>query len=193
MNFSVTGWVTSTCRITVDQGLTLFGNISVSVGAPFEVSTTGSGGWGTSVSYTPSSGSVSGTLFVRYNPTTGTGLNSSTITLLTTAVELPNQTINVNGKANPLITLFSRFATQSVKAGVAIGNIVYTVTGDDEVFSFSITFRSNFQQRIKYDQWYPRYGSSLSCIYNYTVTVVGPVGTTDGYTHWYDHRNRSQC
>ncbi|HMO63608.1 MAG TPA: hypothetical protein PKC39_16060, partial [Ferruginibacter sp.] len=176
LNFNVTGWATSTPQSTAITGADLVDDIEVSVDAPFQVSNNNST-WNTSTTYVPSSGSVSGTLYIRYNPSSGTGSDNSTVSI--TSPGASGKSIDVAGKAAPVITLSSGSATQLVKAGNAITNIVYTVTGGVSNISASglpasgITFN---------DGTYTISGtaateSSYPAVYDYTVTVVGPAET----------------
>ncbi len=178
MNFNVNGWATSTSQSTSVTGTDLVGDIDVSVGVPFEVSTTGSGGWGTNVSYTPLSGSVNGTLYVRYNPLSGSGDNTGVVTL--SSSNATNQSINVAGKAAPVIILNSGSTNQNVKAGIPIGNIEYTVTGGVTSASASplpsgVTYNSGTNTI----SGTPGTEAVYPALYSYTVTIVGPPGTSN--------------
>lgn len=176
MNFAVTGWTNSTSQSITVNGTFLDANVSVSVDAPFQVSTNNST-WGTTASFTQSGGTASGTLYVRYNPSSGSGDDAGTVTLSSTGAS--NQSFSVTGKAAAKIVLASGSNTQAVKAGVAITNIVYTVTGGVTGSSASglpsgLTLNGSYTISGA-----PGTETTYPATYNYTVTINGPAGTTD--------------
>jgi hypothetical protein len=177
LNFSVTGWAASAPQTKSITGVDLDGTISISVSAPFQVHN-GDANWSTSASFTPSSGSVSGTLSIRYNPSSGTGDNSSTVSI--TSTNAAGKSIAVTGKAAPLLTLSSGPSTQIVKAGTAITNVVYTVTGGVTSASASgLPSNVTFNNGSYTISGTPATESSYPAVYGYTVTIVGPSGTSN--------------
>ncbi|UEG49902.1 hypothetical protein LK994_00255 [Ferruginibacter lapsinanis] len=183
LNFSVTGWTTSISQnIATVTGANLNTNISVSVSAPFEISTDNTS-FGTSKTFTQTAGSASGTLYVRYNPTAlnATGSDNATITFTSTGAT--NKTVSVTGKAGPTIALSSAAATttQIVKAGVAMTNITYAVTGgvaSSPVTGLPTGVSGSYSNGVLTISGTPAAQVSYPAVYSYTVTINGVSGAS---------------
>ena len=92
------------------SGINLTGNLDVTAPTNFEISSTSGSGFGSSVSLTPSSGSVaSTTLYVRL--AAGLSANTYTDVLTATSTGATSETINVSGVVTPSTPQFSVFGT----------------------------------------------------------------------------------
>jgi hypothetical protein len=81
------------------QGYNLTGNITVTAPAGFEVSTTATSGFGSTISFPQSGGMVaSATVYVRFAPTAATG-NTGSLNITHTATGATAKTVSVSGNA----------------------------------------------------------------------------------------------
>jgi hypothetical protein len=174
IDFSTTGWTASTSTSRAVSGSNLVSNISVSVDAPFQVSNDNST-WNTTATITKSGFTANGTLYVRYNPTSGDGTDNGTVTLSTTGAT--SKQFDVTGTAAAAINNPGN-KNQSVKQNVAIADIVFTVTGGvTEATCTGLPAGVTFD-----DETYTISGTPTTDVYDaypYTVTIKGPAGTTD--------------
>ena len=181
INFSVTGWTTSTNSSITLNGSNLLGDVTATVVAPFQVSLNGSSGWGTTVSYTNSGTLTAASLYIRYNPSAGTSSNGTDASSLTIAsTSLSNIVINLTGKAAPTITPTS-IATQYDVTGTVITNILVTVNGG--VSSSSTSGLPTGVSGSLSSGVYTISGTpTVAGKYIYTLTINGPTGTTAATT-----------
>ncbi|XZF16208.1 T9SS type A sorting domain-containing protein [Chitinophagaceae bacterium MMS25-I14] len=94
----VTGANSVTQQYTV-SGIYLTANLTVTAPSGFQVSTSSSTGFGTSVSLTPASGAVASTaIYVRYSPTAATGA-TGTLTVTNASAGATTQNVSVSGNA----------------------------------------------------------------------------------------------
>ena len=109
------------------SGLRLTAPIVVTPPTDFEVSTTGGGiGFGSSVSLTPVSGTVSTTtIYVRLNPTTATTYSANITNVSGTAT----QNVAVTGSSVPTITTTGTLASFSAAIGMNSAQQSYSVSG----------------------------------------------------------------
>lgn len=92
------------------SGINLTGNLDVTAPTNFEISSTSGSGFGSSVSLTPSAGSVSSTtLYVRL--VSGLSANTYTDVLTATSTGATSATINVSGVVTPSTPQFNVFGT----------------------------------------------------------------------------------
>lgn len=92
------------------SGINLTGNLDVTAPTNFEISSTSGSGFGSSVSLTPSSGTVaSTTLYVRL--AAGLSANTYTDVLTASSTGATSETINVSGVVTPSTPQFSVFGT----------------------------------------------------------------------------------
>ncbi|MGG9972831.1 beta strand repeat-containing protein, partial [Ferruginibacter sp. SUN002] len=179
LNFNVTGWTASTVQTKTVNAANLINNVSVSVGAPFQVSSTNNGSdWATTATLTQTGGSITNaTLYIRYNPTSGTGDNSGTVSLTASGA---SNSFDVTGKAAPAIALSSGPSTQVVKAGTAITNVVYTITGGvTSATATPLPTGVTFNSGTGTISGTPGTETTYPAVYGYTLTVVGPSGTAN--------------
>ena len=130
--YSTTVGGTSASQSFTVTGSYLTANITATAPAYYQVSTDNSS-WsatGGNVTFTPSSGSVNATLYVRYVPTGAETSANKTVAL--TSTNSNTQNITVTGTAvQPLITLGTSSGTYSANVGATSGVQTATVTGSN--------------------------------------------------------------
>ena len=178
ISFSTTGWVASANQSIILNGGNLNANVIATVTAPFQVSINGTSGWGTTVSFTPVSKSLTSVpLYIRYNPASGTGVDNSTLTLTSTGAASVN--ITLSGISSPLITQTAGASKNYVKTGVVMSNIIYNITGSET--SANITglpsgLTYNYTNGTLTVSGTP--STTLYQSFPYTITIIGASGST---------------
>jgi VCBS repeat-containing protein len=109
------------------SGTNLTANLVVTAPTDFEVSTTSGSGFGSSVSLTPSGGTVSSTtIYVRLNPTSATTYSANITNASTGAT---TQNVAVSGTSVPLITTTGTLTAFNSAVGIPSAEQSYTVSG----------------------------------------------------------------
>jgi preprotein translocase subunit SecB len=193
-NFTTTGWSASDVQYFTLTGSNLVADISVSVDAPFQVSNDNAT-WNTTTTIAKSGFTASGDIYIRYNPTSSsTGIDSGTILFSTTGAD--NSAIALEGTAAAAINNPSN-KNQAVKQGVAIENIVFTVTGgvsqatciglpagvtfDDETYTISGTPTTDVYDAYPYTVTIQGLGDTEDAVQTGTITVKDPNAITVAY------------
>ncbi|MBI3260134.1 MAG: choice-of-anchor D domain-containing protein, partial [Ignavibacteriae bacterium] len=141
------GTPSSSVGFTVN-GNDLTANLVVTAPSEFEVSTSSNSGFGSSVSFTPSSGKVNNqTVYVRYNPA-ASGSHSGNVVCSSTGAASKNVAVSGNSTGNPIPTIvtsvssLNAFAT-TVGTPSSVQN--FTVSGSDLSSNIDVTAPSQYE------------------------------------------------
>ena len=140
-------------------GTNLTGDLVVTAPDDFEVSTSSGSNFNSSVSLTPSGGSVSETIYVRLNPASATIYSGLNITHTSTGAS--NVDVAVSGSSVPTIAVTNEMTAFSSAVGVASQEQSYTVSAVNLTDNLAINAPTNFEIA---DTSGGPFGASLSLI-----------------------------
>jgi hypothetical protein len=127
------------------SGTNLTANISVTAPTGFEISTSSGSGFGSSLTLTQSSGSVSATpIYVRLIGTSA-GTPSGNITHTSTGATTQNVAVSGTVNALPLITITGSTTAFSTFVGTPSANQTYTVSGSNLTADIALTAPTGFE------------------------------------------------
>ena len=155
-------------------GTNLTDAIVITAPTDFQISTVSGGGFGSTVSLTPSSGTVASTpIYVRLNPATATTYSAN---ITHTSTGATQKDVAVSGSSIPAITATSSMSAFSAPVGVNSAEQTYTVSGLNLIADIAIATPADFEISTSSGAGF---GSSLSL-----TPTNGVVSTTTIYVRF---------
>ncbi len=160
------------------SGNDLTGNLTITAPSGFQISKSNSTGFGSTLSLTPTSGTVAPTtIYVWFNPTSPISY-SGNISHTSEGAGIKNVAVSGTGLGVPEISVSTNTLSSfgSIQAGTTSGNKTYTVSGNDLTGNITITAPSGFQ-----------ISRSSSSGFGNTISLVpnsGTVATTTIYVRF---------
>jgi len=139
-------------------GSNLTGNVTVTAPSRYEVSLSSSSGYSSSLSITPSSGSVNRTIYVRFNPNAN-GTASGNVSNASTGATTRNVAVSGNGVTPTLAVSPSSLSFGNVVVNTYSSPQSYALTGSNLTGNVTVTAPDKYQVSFSSGSGY---GSSLS-------------------------------
>lgn len=159
--FTTTAGTPSSSQSFSVSGSDLTANISLSAPSQFEISLASGSGYGSSLSLTPTSGTVAATvIYVRYNPSVA-GQHSGNISCSSTGATTENVAVNgTTGNPAPIIiTSVNALNAFTTTAGTPSSSVGFTVTGNNLTGNLILTAPTHFEVSLSSGSGF---GSSVS-------------------------------
>ncbi|MSQ79896.1 MAG: T9SS type A sorting domain-containing protein, partial [Flavobacteriaceae bacterium] len=155
------GTPSSSLSFTV-TGNDLTANLVVTAPTSFEVSLSQSSGFGSTVSFSPSSGKVNnGTVYVRYNPSAA-GSHGGNVVCSSTGATSQNVAVSGNSTGNPIPAIVASVSSLNVfstSTSTPSNSQSFTVSGTDLTANLTVTAPSSFEVSLTSGSGF---GSSVS-------------------------------
>ena len=177
-NFTTTVGTPSSSQSFTVSGNYLTANLVVTAPSDFQVSLTSSSGFGGSVTFTPSGGSVNnGIVYVRYNPTTS-GSHSGNVQCASAGATAQNVAVSGNATtpAGPVVTATNISNTFNTVVGTPSAAQAMAVSGSNLTGNITITSPTQFEVSLSSS-------SGFTNILNLTPSS-GSVATTIIYVRY---------